>query len=401
MSYGYLSTGFVTKPLTAILQGIRERQWASPELGPNFDNDDLTPAGQLNGTFASEVAELWELGAEIVAGGDPEAAAGYALTVLASIAGAERRDPQATRVLLSFQLAAATTVPAGFLIAVDDRPDKVFELEADVTNPTGSTGYYTGYALCTEVGPITAAAGTVTEPVNTLSGLLSVTNLADAVPGWLADDDITLRQRRADQLALRGGSTIAAIRADLLDSENHPELEGIREALVQENTLDYVVGGLPPKSIHVIIDDGNTPTVSNNDIAQTIFESKAGGIATFGAQLAFATDENGTLQPIYFSRATPRDVWIALIVTVRSDFPADGADQIKAAIVASHRYTIGEDVIALQRRADALQVAGVEDVPTFTLGFSAVPVGTSNLAIAANERAALDTGRISVTAVPA
>jgi len=400
MTYGYLPTGFVIKPLTAILQGIRERQWAAPELGPSFDNDSLSPAGQLNGTFASEVAELWELGAEIVAGGDPEAAAGYALTVLASIAGAERRDPQATRVLLSFQLTAGVTVPAGFLVHVEDRSDKVFELESNVTNPTGSTGYYSGFALCTEVGPVAAVAGTVNTPVNTLSGLLSVTNLADAVPGWLADDDITLRQRRADQLALRGGSTVAAIRADLLDSENHPELEGIREALVIENTSDAYAGGLPPHSIHVIVDDGDTPSVGNNDIAQAIFESKAGGIQTYGSQLSFATDENGALQPVYFSRATPRDVWFVLIVTARNDFPVDGVAQIKAAIVGAHRYTIGEDVIALQRRADALKVAGVEDVPTFTLGFAASPVGTSNLTIAAGERASLDTSRISVTVVP-
>jgi hypothetical protein len=75
-----------------------------------------------------------------------------------------------------------------------------------------------------------------------------------------------------------------------------------------------------------------------------------------------------------------------------SAFPADGIDQVNAAIaLAGSAYDAGDTVVALYLRAQAFTVSGVIDVPTFTLGYTASPVGTGNLTTTARQRATFDT----------
>lgn len=387
---GITPEGFDRKTLEQILSSIQASQRAV--FGDTFDAVSVnTPEGQLNAIFASHLAELWELCEELYHGMDPDSAAAYLLTALAALTGTLRRGATAsvsTRQRLNIN--AGATVPAGTLIAHELRPDILFSTDADVTNGTGSAANFEVSATCTQTGPIGALTGSLTVIVNTVSGLNSTTNLEDATLGRNVDSDATLRQRREDQLALRGGSTTAAVKADLL------EVAGIESAEVLENTTDAVVGGLPPHSIEAVIDDGNVPSVDNDVIAQAIWDSKAGGIRTTGSASGTAIDAAGDPQTVYFSRVTYKPVYITLHQTTDGDFPVDGQDQTKDAIVAygQEHFGLGVDVIALGLRASAL-IVGVSDVPTFTLGFTPAPVGTSNLAIAQRERSYFDISLIS------
>jgi hypothetical protein len=77
----------------------------------------------------------------------------------------------------------------------------------------------------------------------------------------------------------------------------------------------------------------------------------------------------------------------------------DGLQQVKDALKArGDTYAVGEDVVALFLRAACFNVAGVVDVPTFTLDFVPSPVNTGNLTIGTFERATFDTSLITVTA---
>jgi hypothetical protein len=395
--FGVTDTGFVKKTLPDILAALRAAQHASPEIGPNMDLSDLAPLGQVNGTVGSEIAELWEIGQEAFASFDPEQAADYALTALSSLTGTPRRAATYSVSPVTLTLDAGADVPAGSLVAVLGRPDLLFALDTQVQNLTASPDDFDTTATCTQSGPIVANAGTLTVIVNAVSGWTAVTNATDAEQGRVADNDITLRQRRADQLALRGGSTVAAIRADLLDVETHPELDGISEVLVLENTTDaYNAEGLPPHSFEVVLDDGVVPTVDNDDIAQSIFETRPAGIPSFGDETGDALDENGVTRAELFSRADLLDVYVDLTLTVGPNFPSDGNDQVQAAIVAKgSELKIGGDVIALQIRAAALGVSGVTDVPTFAIGFSPAPTLADNLPVGTRQRAVFDTSRIT------
>ncbi len=389
--YGITPEGFNKKTLEIILQDLSDSQKA--KFGALYDTAAATAQGQLNGIFASGHAELWELLEEVYHGTDPDAAAGYVLTALASLTGTERRAAKASisrRQQLT--LDPGTLVPAGSLVAYDTRPDIVFALDADAENTGGVSADFEVTATCTITGEVSAPAGGLTVIVNPVSGWTATTNLADAELGRDVDSDIVLRQRREAQLALRGGSTVGAIRADLL------ELADVRSVRVIENTTDVTVDGLPPHSFEAIIDDGDVPSVANDTIAQIIWDSKPAGIATYGNTSGTATDENGDEHTVNFSRVTLRPVYIVLTLTTTDDFPADGFTQVKETLALfGAQYGINQTVIALALRAAALDVAGVVDVPTFALGFAPAPVAANNLVPGARARATFSTTNFTVS----
>lgn len=394
--FGVTPQGFNKKTLADILTSIGDRQRGV--FGAAFDTSTSTAMGQLNGTFASEFAEAWEVLEEAFHGADPDAAADYLLTVLAGLTGTARR-PAAGSVSRrqKLNLNAGATVNAGSLIAHSSRPDILFATDTTVTNSGGVAADFEITATCTQTGPISALAGSLTVIVNPVSGWNSTTNMIDASLGRDVDSDIVLRQRREAQLALRGGSTVGAIRADLLDTETNPELVDMRDVAVLENTTDSIVDGMPPHSFEALIDDGDVPTIDNDLIAQIIWDGKPAGIQTTGSSSGTATDENGDAHTVYFSRVTLRPVYQDIQLTTTDDFPVDGANLVKAALVAAGAdYRIGDLVIALHLRAAALSVTGVIDVPVFELGFSASPSGTANLSPGARARATFDSTNITI-----
>lgn len=397
VDFGVTPEGFNKKTLADILKSVGDRQRAV--FGAAYDTGTSTAAGQLNGTFASELAEGWELLEEAYHGADPDAAAGYLLTALAGLTGTIRRPaaPSKSR-RQQLTLNAGATVNAGSLIAHAGRPDILFATDTAVTNGGGSPASFEVIATCTQNGAIPALAGALTVIVNPVSGWTATTNISDATLGRDIDSDTVLRQRREAQLALRGGSTVQAIAADLLDVESVPELEDMRDVSVLENATDAVVNGMPPHAFEALIDDGDTPTIDDDLIAQIILDGKPAGIATTGSSSGTALDANEDPVTVYFSRVTLRPVYIDITVTHTDEYPVDGDAQVEAAILAAGAdYAISDVVIALHLRAAALSVAGVTDVPVFELGFAPAPAGTSNLSPGTRARATFSSTNILVT----
>jgi hypothetical protein len=394
---GVTASGFEIKTIDQIRSAINARIAAAPLLGPELDTSDHSALGQHTGVMAGIFGELWELLALVYASMDPEAATAYSLTVLSSLTGTNRKGEDYSTVGVELNIDAGSTVPAGTRFSVNTRPDLVFALDEDVENSGGSPAVFESTATAVNPGPIVANAGTLTVIEASVAGLNSVTNPLDAEPGQLEESDITLRQRRYDMLALRGGSTLRAMGADLLDSETHPELDGIETVLGLENSTDSTNrDGVPAHSFEIVIDDGVSPSVDDDDIAQTIWDSKPAGIATFGDTTGTATDENGDTHPVRFSRREAINIYVQYTLSVGPTFPSDGYDQVDALILAKgDSLRIGDDIVYLQFRAAALGVTGVIDVPTFTIGITPSPVGTSNIAISARARGLFDSSRIA------
>jgi uncharacterized phage protein gp47/JayE len=386
MSFGVTPEGFVRKTLADIKQELADAQHAAPALGPALDTDDESALGQMNGTFASALAEAWEVIEEAYHGFDPDSAEDYLLVLLSALTGTRKRGATHGTVLLTVSLDSGTTLPAGSIAAVDGRPDITVETDVDVDGTAG--GDFPVSATFTGLGTIAAFAGTITQIVTPFTGWTAVTNANDAIKGREADTNITLRARREAELAIRGGSTVRAIRADVT------AVDGVESVFVLENTTDaYDVNGLPPHSFEVLIDDGDTPAASDDAVAQAIFDGKPAGIRAFGGQTGTATDDNSDTHAVDFSRVTLKPVYFTVTLTTDPvTYPADGDDQVVAAVVAKGQsLTIGEDVIALRLAAACFAVAGVTDVPLFKLGFAPAPSGTANLVVALRERATFDT----------
>lgn len=86
--YGVQPTGFVRKPLSAILAEIEAS--LITEFGPGVIQTPQSPLGQINGLMADLVAGLWELGEDVYQSVDPDQAEGARLETLAKIRLLER-----------------------------------------------------------------------------------------------------------------------------------------------------------------------------------------------------------------------------------------------------------------------------------------------------------------------
>jgi hypothetical protein len=171
-------------------------------------------------------------------------------------------------------------------------------------------------------------------------------------------------------------------------------LPGVEYVEAFENVTDALdANGLPPHSFEIVLFDGITPAADNDDIAQAIWDTKAGGIRSFGSASGTATDIAGS-RIVNFTRVTIRPIYVEFDLDIASVGYA-GEDAVKAA-VAAFPVVIGQDVVIKKLESIAVDVAGVEDILATRVGLSASPTNTANLAIGAREIAAFDVSRIVV-----
>jgi len=180
-------------------------------------------------------------------------------------------------------------------------------------------------------------------------------------------------------------------------------VSGVRSVGYRHNREDEEVEGLRRRSVELTVYGGET-----QDIAECLMNVVAAGIRTEGTVEVLVEDDYGQEHTMRFNRPTEKPVYVIATVTKDTDFPVDGDDQVKDAIV---QYIGGEDaggalvtgiapaddVIASKIVSAIMGVAGVLDA-SITLGFSADPEGTSNLTIAVSEMAVTDPSLITVEA---
>jgi len=222
-------------------------------------------------------------------------------------------------------------------------------------------------------------------------------NSEDGDPGRDIESDHDARLRREELLAASGCGTSAAIKAALI------ELSFVNDAKVYENEHDIVENEIPPHSIECLLDFDATGTGDEEqEIVDTIWGNKGAGIGTWGNQSGLATDVEGTEHTVRYSIPTEVPIYFSYEVQVEtSEFPLDGDDQIKAAVLAlGNTLLLSEDVIAIKFQAEPLSIAGVYDVIDFHLSIHATPDGTTNIIIGAREKATFDIDNIDVVVTP-
>jgi uncharacterized phage protein gp47/JayE len=234
---------------------------------------------------------------------------------------------------------------------------------------------------------IQITGGTANTPLAFPITLVKGFNSTDADPGTNLETDEELRLRREQLLRAGGSATVEAIKANLL------QVTDVENVSVIENTLDVTsVEGLPPHSFEAIVLGG-----TDQDVADDIWTNKPAGIETYGSSTTAVTDSMGISHNINYTRPTNVPIEMVYTLTKTSDYPADGDDQVKAAALAlGGALTSGEDVIYLQFKSAALDIAGVDDVPIFTINKKTDPPGSSNIVISLRELATFDSADITV-----
>lgn len=252
-----------------------------------------------------------------------------------------------------------------------------------------------GVFQAVESGPIQAVAGTVTEIFTPVSGWDTVTNADNGTVGRGEETDAEARARRESSLAIIGAGPVEAIRARVLN-----DVANVVSCSVFENRDDITDAyGRPPHSMEVVVSGG-----LDADIAEKIWETKPAGIAMYGTDSADITDSNGDLQTIYFSRPISKYVHVEVTIdsyTSEEAYPIDGADQLKAAILAyGQALKLGNDLIIQRWNIPIFTVPGIASVTVRQAaenGSGDPPTWvTTNMAIGATSIVDMDLSRITI-----
>lgn len=395
-TYGVLPTGFLRKTIDNIIAEMEADELA--EISTDLDVSTTSVVGQLNGIVARQLGLAWEQLELVYHAFDADAAEGRLLDMLGKLTGTFRLGSTPSKVIMTCDLDSGTELEADVhFVNVDDQPDLRFT--PDVNYTAGVTGLQPVTFRCEQLGPISAFAGTINVINTPLGGWRSAVNPDDAELGTETDTDPAFRRRRDQEIATVGSATIRAVTANILQAFGAK----LQSLVVFENDNDSVdEHGLLPHSLEVLIFDGDIPAIANNDLAQVIFDSKAGGIHTSGNVTGQANAlVNGveTTKDVKFSRAEQLELYIdiSLVKKLGQPYVGDNAVKDTVATMANAYFGPGDYVIRERLEAFALSCAGVQDMAAeLKLGLTASPTATDNVPVSIRQTARFSSSRITV-----
>ena len=221
-----------------------------------------------------------------------------------------------------------------------------------------------------------------------LAGWGGVENLVPGLTGSDIESDQALRLRRRRSVAFPATGVIDAIYARLA------QLVGVVDVVVLENTGTVTDGnGLPPQHIWAVVLGGD-----DDEIAETIFAIRAAGIGMQGDTVVPVTSLSGQAYDVRFDRPDPVDVWISIELEKTGDYPLDGDDAIKEAILAYFDSAVGiGDDLRYSRLYTPINSVPGHEVTDLRIGTAPAPSGTESIAIAIDEIARTDLANIVIT----
>jgi uncharacterized phage protein gp47/JayE len=337
--FGVTETGFKRKRLDQLLEELNSE--VQSIFGENFNVSPESPDGQINGTISESNANLWEIAEESYNAFNPSAVTGITQDNLYELNGITRLPATSSSAVLTISGTQSTVIPLGSLISTSDT-NVQFSTESEVTIPV--SGSITVIASAVVTGPISALVGTLTVIDTPITGWDSVTNLADALVGTNEESDVDFRARREQSVARDAQAIIDAIFAEVRS------VAGVTQTTVLENDTNTGpdANGLPAHSVHVIVVGGD-----DQDIGEAIFLKKTLGATPFGSTTVQVNDDQSIPHDVSFSRPTEIAIYVEVNLTTFSDYPVDGDDQIKQAIIdyaegnliTGRGFFLGDDVI--------------------------------------------------------
>jgi uncharacterized phage protein gp47/JayE len=387
MTFGLTSAGFITKRQTDILEEFQQAFKA--EFGDEVDLDSRRPIGQLIGVLSERTALIWALAEGVYSSKYPRTSQGVSLDNAVSLTGLTRLQATFSMGEITITGADGTSVPAGFQVAVQGDPTRVFVTTTSVVIPISGT--VNAMIRAQVAGATVALAGTITVIVNPLTGVSSVTNASDVSVGRNRETDSELRQRQQEFLQAPGTSSVEGIRAGIALVPN------VRQVLVVENNTNGTVDGRPPKSFEAFVDGGDP-----QEIAEAIWSSKAAGIEAFGTETQVVVDSQGISHNVSFSRPIEIDITVIVNITANSDpleddlYPANGDDLVRDAVLAyGNSLTIGRDVFLNKMFTFINEVPGVIGI-TIQASRPGDPLVSDVIVIDPSEVAKFDSAFITV-----
>lgn len=381
-TWGLTAAGYTAPREADFLTLIRDRYEADTGLTFDWSRDSFL--AWITENMAKQLDLLAEAGQAVYDARAPSNATGVQLDHLCLIVGVTRAEPTKSTCNVELTGTAGTIIVTGKQVeggGTDGRARWV--LTEDVTIPVG--GSIDTIVEAVVAGPTAAEVGAIDQIVTPVSGWATVAGpavvAADLTVGRSRETDAELRSRRQQALARGGSSSVASIRAALLD------LDYIEAAMVLENDTGASVTTsgvtLTAKSIGVILYPSTLTTPQKQEAAETIYAYLSAGIATNGTDVvATVTGDDGATKTIRWGWATGSTVNVANVVTLRNGYVlADVAEPLQT-LIADYFLTLvpGDSVSMLAIYALAASVPGIKST-TLTLNGGAVDITVASNAL--------------------
>lgn len=361
-------------------------------LGTGVQMGQTRAMGRIIDALAPILAQISALTQALYDVFDPDAAEGEHLDNLCAIVGVTRIAASYSTGEITVAGTNGTLIPSGSIVRIANGARFL-----TTANATISGGVATIPIRAEDVGPVEADEDAIASIVTSVSGWTSITasteiSSAEGNLGRLVETDEELRVRREQSLSIIGGGTDQAIRARLL------EVAGVLAAVVLSNRQLTTDGnGIPGKAFRAVI----YPTpATNTPVWLAIWKAQPAGILADGATAGTAIDSQGNSQPVAFSVADEQEIHIDVLITAdTNEWPADGEDQARAAVLAAFAgLSIGDDVRLFKITSAVSGIAGIITVaPRAKIG-SAPGIGdTSNISISLTQIATFDSANIDIT----
>jgi hypothetical protein len=269
-SFGVLTTGFSQKDLQDILDEIVTDERS--KFGPDINTSATSVLGQINGIFADQIHQLWQVAAAVYRSQYPDSASGDALNNVAAITGVLREQASRSRAQLVLNLDPGTSVPAGSVVSVGSTGAR-FQTIAIATNSLGYQANVPVTADSEDFGPIIGNAETID-------------TIQSAISGWSSGPAID--SGNAETFALSDGQTLT-VKAD----------GGITQTATF-NTGDFAdINNATAAEVAAVVDIDITGVTTHDAGGKVRIETDAQGTGssiqvtggTANAALGFATTE--------------------------------------------------------------------------------------------------------------
>jgi len=358
-------------------------------FGPNTRTGPDSVFGQLAGVFNAELALVWELAQQLYDGQNRNAAEGAQLDNLGNLIGIGRLGATRTTGTITATGTAGTTVPAGTVVENSGTGDRFRTADAAII---GSGGTVDIAIEGTETGPLEGLATEIDEIITPVSGLDSVENAEDVLQGRDQESDAAYRVRQVQSLQFTGAGVDLAIRSAVA------AINGVLSVTVTSNRTAATVDTIPPHAFECVVYPDTGDTDYQEEIAETIFRRQPAGIEAFGSSAFHVTDQQNNTQQVGYTFATEEDYYMEAIVTEGASYPADGDDQVAAALLAEgNALTVGDDIKIWKFIAALDDIPGITDV-VVQINTTPSPTNTANIVIDSRTIAIFDSARITVVA---
>lgn len=387
-------------------------------LGEDVELRQRSELKQIVDTMAIEFALQWQALEDVYFDTFFEDASGEALDKQLALAGFTRLPQRSATGEVKFTTDSAASddvqITAGTVVTTEETettPAIPFETTEPVTLAAGTTSVTAPIEALKPwqtdldeewLGEETnVAANTITQFDSPVAGVDAVTNplpAGDPDEGFQVgrdrETDPEFKLRYQNSISGSGAATLRAIESAVFAADQRIQSVDVEEVRDSAND-DYGV------RITVL-----APGVPDDVIAQAIFESRAAGLESFGAESGQAEDD-GLTSTENFDRAVEKSITVDVSVTTSDTYPADGNESIQDRII---RYIGGEDssgvsfpglgvdedVIFDQVKRRALEERGVIEA-TVEIAESGNALGSANITVPDGEAATTSTTEVTVS----